>query len=138
MLARNLFLLAVKENYDVQRDNIKVHCDNKSTIFTFQRKGKLVPAGVKNANIQCVLRQVCQQIESCHLAHHVHANQDDYTWCSLFSLEAQINCMCGDLLKAAINVTIMHDTAPTETLPLKDVIVVINGEKQTTDVAKGL
>ena len=46
--------------------------------------------------------------------------------------------MCGDLLKAAINVTIMHDTAPTETLPLKDVSVVINGEKQTNNVAKGL
>ena len=69
---------------------------------------------------------------------HVKAHQDDFVDRSTLSLPAQLNCFCNDLAKRAVNAAILSRSFTTGRLPLEQATLSINGDKQTTDVCKGL
>ena len=78
MLEINLFLLAVEESHRSTTGSSEVHCDNKGALYTFEKEGKWVPLGAKNADIQRVLRRVKGRMTGKHSTHHVKAHQDDH------------------------------------------------------------
>ena len=77
-------------------------------------------------------------MESCHIARHVKAHQDDYIRRASLLIEAQLNCIHDNMLKTAINNAVGHRSNKRDILLLEDVCVFVDGEKQTTDVIKGL
>ena len=54
------------------------------------------------------------------------------------TLPAQLNCHCDDLAKCTVNAAILDSTFIIGRLPLEHAALSIEGEKQTTDVSKGL
>ena len=145
MLAIHLFLLAVEESGGLEGGSAEVHCDNKGAIYTFDKEGKRVPSGSKNADIQRVLRRIKARMKGKHSRHHVKAHQDDHKRRSQLSLAAQLNCICDDLAKDAVKEArvalddegFMKDLR-TDRLPLELASLMIGTTKQTTDVAKDL
>ena len=145
MLAIHLFLLAVEESGGLEGGAAEVHCDNKGAIYTFDKEGKRVPSGAKNADIQRVLRRIKARMKGKHSRHHVKAHQDDHKRRSQLSLAAQLNCVCDDMAKDAVKESrvaldddgLMKDSR-TDRLPLELASLMIGTTKQTTDVAKDL
>ena len=108
MLAIHLFLLAVEKYCTAPGDN-HIFCDNKGAIYTFQRKSKRLPAGAKNADVQCVLRRVKSRMKGSPLWHHMKAHQDDKARRDQLSLPAQLNCYFDDRAKQAIADAIVYN-----------------------------
>ena len=118
MLAIHLILYTTKEYYGVTRGNIII-CNNKGTLYTFEKKSKQIPAGAKNNNVQRVLRQVESKMKRIHLLlHHVKAYQDDNTKRLDLSLEAQLNCYYKERAKLAVIDGIMDGVETRQTLPI--------------------
>ena len=138
MLAIHLFLLAIEEYYGLPPASNNIHCDNKGAIYTFERKSKRVPSGAHNADVQRVLRTVKSRMKSAHLRHHVRAHQDDVIDRKDLPLPAQLNCHCDDTAKGALTEGILMGKVKTAKLPLESCMLLIDGEKQTTDVRQSL
>ena len=77
MLAIRLFLLAVEEYCGVITEDNKICCDNKGTLFTFEKKTKRVPKGKANTDIQRVLRTINARTKSNFVQQHVKAHKGD-------------------------------------------------------------
>ena len=140
-----IHLLAVEESGGLEGGAAEVHCDNKGAIYTFGKKGKRVPSGAKNADIQRVLRRIKARMKGKHSRHHVKAHQDNFRRRSQLSLATQLNCVCDDMAKDAVKesrVALDDDglvkDSRTDRLPLEMASLMIGTIKQTTDVAKDL
>ena len=140
MLAIHLFLLAIEEHYMVEGDKNQIFCDNLGAIYTFQQRSQRVTSGAKNVDIQRVLRRIQNRMTSPLTSKHVRAHQDDSKKRSTLLIEAQRNCRCDDLAKAAIYEAMMDVPGPAQgyVLPLEDACVFINNGTQTADVTKDL
>lgn len=132
----------MEEHYGVTLSNANIICDNKGTIHTFSRKYDRVSGSAKNNDILRVLRKI--QIQSVSaLAHKlspVKAHQDDVSGYDCLSLEAKLNVDCDLRAKAAIKRALEDFSSHpvTLSLPLETAVVVIDGIKQTADLAKDL
>ena len=138
-LAINTFLLAVEEYYHIHKNETVVFCDNKGAIYTFSKKTKRVPSGMKHADIQRAKRTVEARMKSKLKHKHVYGHQDDRRSRRSLSLEAWLNCACDELAKGAVVRAAMSTNIEKHPiLPLEQATVYLCGEKQTTDITKGL
>ena len=147
MLAIKLFLLAIEEFYVTIATGNKICCDNKGALFTFGKKSKRVPKGRSNSDIHRVIRTINSRMKSKYLQKHVKAHQDDHALLRNLSFEARLNCACDHLAKHRLQ-SYHYDLAVSDErgprlqaeprLPLEVARVYVDGEKQTTDVSKGL
>lgn len=138
MLAINLFLLAYEEYHNVSGAVNDVFCDNKGAVFTFSKSDMRISSGSKHGDIRRVLRTVRTRMKTSTTPRHVKAHQDDFVDRSTLPLPAQLNCFCDDLAKRAVNAAILSISFATGRLPLEQAALSIDGDKQTTDVCKGL
>ena len=53
-------------------------------------------------------------------------------------MEAQLNCLCDDLAKDVVIDGMLNGVNETHQLPLESAWVIIDGQKQTSDVTRGL
>ena len=149
MLAIRLFLLAVEEFYGTISTSNDICCDNKGALYTFERKSQRVPSGKANTDIQRVLRTVKSRSKSTYVQHHVKSHQDRLKPWHKMTYREQLNKRCDDMAKKAILDHIAQQVARrnlgedtseefTACLPLEKASVFVGGDKQTTDVGKGL
>ena len=122
-------------------------CDNKGALFTFEKKSKRVPSGKANTDIQRVLRTINRRTRSNFVQHHVKAHQDEVKKWADMSYVEKLNYLCDTMAKEAIDNHLDEPMYPTQKavatptvyqLPLKAACVLVDGVKQTTDVAKDL
>ena len=147
MLAIRLFLLAVEEFYETVASGNQICCDNKGALYTFGKKSKRVPKGRSNSDIHRVIRTINSRMKSKYIQNHVKAHQDDHALLRNLTFEAQLNCICDHLAKHALS-SYHNNLADSDTraprlpvesrLPLEAARIYVDGEKQTTDVGKGL
>lgn len=97
-----------------------------------------ISSGSKHGDIRRVLWTVRTRMQTSTTPRHVKAHQDDFVDRSTLSLPAQLNCFCDDLAKRAVNTAILSASLGTGRLPLEHAALSINGDKQTTDVCKGI
>ena len=128
----HLFLLAAKEYYDRLGILSRIYCDNKSTIYSFQKKPRQVATGVKHAGVHQVLWCVKLRMQSTYSKHHTEAHQGVRKRCLALLVESQLNCGYDDLAIAAIAkaITDNRPVPSTQCLPLKDTYVMINGKRR--------
>ena len=140
MLAIHLILLTLEEHYGVTLSNANIFCDNKGTILTFSRKYDRVPGAAKNNDIFRVLRKIQTVSALAHKLSHVKAHQDDSLGYDCLDLEARLNVDCDFRAKAAIKRAVADFSSHpvTLSLPLESAVVIIDGIKQTADLAKDL
>ena len=101
-LAINTFLLAFEEYYRLHKNETVVFRDNKGAVYTFSKKTKRVPSGMKHADIQQVKRAVEARMKSKLKHKHVYGHQDERSSRRSLSLEAWLNCICDELAKGAV------------------------------------
>ncbi|KAL7530902.1 hypothetical protein ACHAXR_003737 [Thalassiosira sp. AJA248-18] len=129
MLAIHIFLLAVERHFGVNGTNNEIFCDDKGAIYTFQKRSKRERT-TRTSN-KLLMR-------SMHSHHHVKAHQDDNKRRETLSLEAQLNVFCDEQAKAVVVDSIGSSLSTQTTLPMEDIAVFFNGEKQTSDLLHGL
>ena len=101
-LAINTFLLAIEEYYQLHKNETVVFYDNKGAVYTFSKKTKRVPSGIKHADIQRAKRSVEARMRSTLKHKHVYGHQDERGSRRSLSLEAWLNCICDELAKGAV------------------------------------
>jgi hypothetical protein len=141
MLAIHLVLLTMEEHYGEIPSAAKIFCDNKGTILTFSRRHKRVSSTVVNHDILRVLRQIQGKSKLHHRIQHVKAHQDEHFALHMLDLEEWLNYDCDRRAKRAIRDAWsrkMERQSIIYTLPMEAAAVYIEGEKQTTDIAKAL
>ena len=138
MLAIRLLLLAVEEYHNSYGDGTRIYCDNKSALFTFSSNKDRIASGSKHADIRRVLRTIRRRSRSNFLQQHVRAHQDIGRQRRHLSLEARLNCLCDDLAKGVVVDGLLNGLNETHQLPLESAWVIIDGQKQTSDVTRGL
>lgn len=141
MLAIHLVLATMEEHYGEIPTASQIYCDNKGTIQTFSRKHKRVSATVANNDILRVLRRIQGKSKLHHRIQHVKAHQDDHFDLHMLDLEEQLNYNCDLRAKRAVKNACSRKGERSSTiysLPMESAAVYIEGEKQTTDIAKAL
>ena len=100
---------------------------------------KRVSTGTKHADAFCALGGVCWKTKTEHQYLHVLAYQDGVMSWYCLSIQAQLNCICDSLAKAAVRWG--HFAAPRmgrQTLPFEKVAGYVCWSKQTSDVSDDL
>ena len=87
MLAIHLILYTTKEYYGVTRGNIII-CNNKGTLYTFEKKSKQIPARSKNNDVQRVLTGI--QVRS-HICDH---KKRPFVGIDIASSLSELVCKC--------------------------------------------
>ena len=142
MLAIRVFLLAVESFYGATAPghiNNKVSCDNKSALFTFEKKSKRVTSSSSNADVRRALREVNKLATNKYQLEHVKGHQDRCKKRKDLTLEARLNIKCDEMAKEAVR-NAAQDPARDwrQKLPLEHASVYIRGRKQTSDPRKDL
>ena len=105
MLAIRVFLLAVESFYGAtapEHINNRVSCDNKSALFTFEKKSKRVTSSSSNADVRRALREVNKLTTNKYQLEHVKGHQDRCKKKKYLTLEARLNIKCDEMAKEAV------------------------------------
>jgi hypothetical protein len=139
MLALHVFLYAVEDHFNLTGCPTHIWCDCKGALYAIKRRRKRVSTGTKHADVFRALRGVRRKTKTDHQYSHVLAHQDDIMSWDCLSIQAQLNCICDSLAKAAVRRG--HFATPRtgrQNLPFEKVAVYVGGTKQTSDVSSDL
>ncbi len=118
-----------------------MNCDNKGALFQASLKRRRVRNNSKHANLLRNLRYLKNKYHFEVEYHHVKAHQDDIYAYDDLPLIQQLNVICDNLAKQAVQASLLSTTPRAsldQILPNEQAVLVINGRKQTTDVAVDL
>ena len=143
LLAIHTLAAAFESFYDIHLGAIKICCDNKGALHKSEEQRRRIPTGasqadIKRADIKRVLRNLKAVIKGTMQYEWVPSHQDKYKLWHQLPIEQQLNCMCDTLAKKAVADSLHKQPrlAGTQLLPREKAAVVIDGVKQTSDVAK--
>ena len=91
MLAICLFLLAVEAFCSAVTTSNDICCDNKGTLYTFERKLQRIPSDMANTDIQRVLQTIKDRSKSKYIEHYVQAHQNKVKPWHKMTYEEQLN-----------------------------------------------
>ena len=100
-----VFLLAVESFYGAaapEHANNRVACDNKSALYTFEKKSKQVTSSSSNADVGRALREVNKQATNKYQLEHVKVHQDGCKKQKNLTLEARLNIERDGMAKGAV------------------------------------
>ena len=118
-----------------------VHCDNKGALHQASLKHRRVRTGCKHSDLLRNLRYIKHMHNFITTYSHVKAHLDDTHAYDDLTLVQQFNVICDTLAKQAVQ-TAMTSTntwdALHQLLPCEQAALIVNGQKQTTDVSVDL
>ena len=142
MLAIRVFLLALESFYRAVAPghaNNKVSCDNKSTLYTFEKKSKQVTLSSRNPDVRRSLREVNKQATNKYQLEHVKGHQDRCKKQKNLTLEARLNIECDGMTKGAVRSAAQDPVRDwRQKLPLEYASVYTRGRNQTSDARNDL
>ena len=138
LLAIHVLAAAFESFYDIHIGKVKICCDNKGALYKSAEQRRRIPTGASQADIKRVLRNVKGVLRGTLQYEWVPSHQDRYKLWNQLPIEQQLNCMCDTLAKKAVADSLFQPPreAKTQLLPKEKVAVIIDGVKQTSDVAR--
>jgi hypothetical protein len=118
-----------------------MHCDNKGALHQASMKRRRVRNNCKHADLLRNLRFIKGKYNFDVSYEYVKAHQDDVFTLEDLPLIQQLNVMCDQLAKQAVQASIKQTstrTPQTQLLPREQAALVIDRRKQTTDTATDL
>ena len=137
LLALHTLLCALETHFAIEIPSVKLCCDGQGALYKSRDLGKRVPVGTKHADIFRALRSAKALLATSVTYDWVESHQDLlFEWEEL-SIEQQLNCMCDDMAKRAVQMGMMNPARDPrqQVLPHEKALLVINGCKQTSDVS---
>jgi hypothetical protein len=129
------------EFYELSTASGTMHCDNKGALHQASLNRRRVRNNSKHADLLRNLRYIKGKYNFDVTYNYVKAHQDDVHTFEDLPLIQQLNVMCDQLAKQAVQASVERTTPRIphmQLLPREQAALVIDGQKQTTDTATDL
>ena len=140
LLALHALLAAITIYFQVPAGKAKLCCDNAGALHKSRERRRRIPTGSAHADVLRALRNITTKALPSIIYEWVPSHQDDLKSWAALTTEQQLNCVCDSLAKSAVQDS-LHCLDPwmrPQTLPGELAAVVLDGVKQTGDVADGV
>ena len=137
LLALHTLAAALERYFSFKDGTAKLCCDNQTALFKSKEPRKRIPTGSSQGDIKRALRNV-KAVSTMRFTYEwVESHQDRYKLWTQLTVEQRLNCCCDTLAKRAVAEGMLgaKRTASSQLLPRERVAVIIDGVKQTSDVA---
>lgn len=137
LLALHTLAAALEAYFSIAHRTAKLCCDNQTALYKSKEPRKRIPTGSSQGDIKRALRNVKAMSTMRFNYEWVESHQDRYKLWTQLTVEQRLNCDCDMLAKRAVTEGMLGATrtAASQLLPRERVAVIIDGVKQTSDVA---
>lgn len=128
------------EFYNVNQAGGSIHCDNKGALYQASVYRRRVKTNTHHADLLRNLRSIKLSNLLQFQYVHVKAHQDRHRSWEQLSFIQQLNVHCDDLAGQAVQASFGSPprNGLNQLIPRERAAVIIDGEKQTSDVAKSM